>query len=1013
MKDMSPAAPPTCRAVGSHEMPQPPSSRRPDGFGAGIGRKAVSGMLRRPLKTAVFAGALFAFLLCQAFALPAMGADADDFRTDEYLISNGLDAVYAAEAYALGYSGKGVTVAVVDSAALRTHPEFIAKGPYYVEYFTDPDDGEYHGIHVAGTIAASRDGVEMHGVAYAAGLVTMVAIGGKPTDPEYEDPTLEAFKTLTEEKYKNVSIVNNSWGIDQSLASYARGEDISAVTVPTLEEITGLLTLHGKTGALFVFASGNEGYSSPGFAASVPSLVTGATFIDMKTIDEWTSDSNFLHDKYDTSQAEELRALSLAFVSVSAFDSGDPDNEAPKSNQINFFPTFSNLTDGAAHYSLLAPGVNIYSTVLEDGYNSSSGTSMAAPHVSGVAALVKEAFPWMNGKQLADTLLSTAAHLNDMDGLPPFLIQCLDETIDDVVHFLGFSITVPQSLVDSHGGNISGITKALLGEYDYEEIKERMYEASTYSEKTVTPLDDPLTPEEFTKLLEEALDSSTTYNNGNPDVHKDGSDNWVSVHVVENKEYMKLFGMGVVNAASAVGGPGWLDANRLDDKDLVTEYKETFGFGTDEGFAMYPVDTNGYDSVWVNDILQVKVGDSEYPISNPNSDPDLHGAPVPGKNSFNEALDGLAVGLLKTGVGKLTLTGNNKFEGPTVIEGGEIALVQSNDDYGTLAGDVGIYSGGVLSGNGIVKGNVYSSGTIVPGLADSPGSSLEIKGDLETDGGIFLIYVSPTGVPNTLKVGKNATLDNTAFEFTSLEGGAALPVSYDIVQADGRLIQESNSDPYPVAPVRQGSTLRHNYVIQGTHNTLAAQYVSSEVLPQAKALSEGFLGGTVLVNLGSDLVAGQGMNEAVRAAGAAVPGGFGPGAFGAISVGRSRYNSGSHVDVSSLSLMTGFSWGADTSPGHLTLGVFFQYGTGDYDTYNSFGNSASAHGNGDVYHIGGGVKGRMDFANSGNGHFYAEASGSAGRVHNEYSSSDLRDSWGRSAKYESSTSYYGFHVGAG
>jgi outer membrane autotransporter protein len=182
---------------------------------------------------------------------------------------------------------------------------------------------------------------------------------------------------------------------------------------------------------------------------------------------------------------------------------------------------------------------------------------------------------------------------------------------------------------------------------------------------------------------------------------------------------------------------------------------------------------------------------------------------------------------------------------------------------------------------------------------------------------------------------------------------------------------------------------------------------------QTKALSEGFLGGTALVNLGGEVVAGQGMDSAVKSARAGLAGGYGVATFGAVSGGHSRYNTGSHVDVSSLSLMTGFSWGAELKPGNLTLGAFFEYGNGSYETHNSFSNAASVKGDGDMYYLGGGILGRMDFINTGPGHFQAEAAARAGSLHNEYSSGDLRDFTGRKADYDSSSAYYGLHLGAG
>ena len=91
--------------------------------------------------------------------------------------------------------------------------------------------------------------------------------------------------------------------------------------------------------------------------------------------------------------------------------------------------------------------------------------------------------------------------------------------------------------------------------------------------------------------------------------------------------------------------------------------------------------------------------------------------------------------------------------------------------------------------------------------------------------------------------------------------------------------------------------------------------------------------------------------------------------FGALSGGSLRYNTGSHLDMNSLSLLTGLSWGIDLAPGRLTLGAFFEYGNGSYDTHNSFTNAASVDGDGNAYYLGGGILARMDFVNIGPGRF--------------------------------------------
>jgi outer membrane autotransporter protein len=211
-----------------------------------------------------------------------------------------------------------------------------------------------------------------------------------------------------------------------------------------------------------------------------------------------------------------------------------------------------------------------------------------------------------------------------------------------------------------------------------------------------------------------------------------------------------------------------------------------------------------------------------------------------------------------------------------------------------------------------------------------------------------------------------------------------------------------------------GVTLLYDFAITTEASQLLATVTGSgpRVNPQTKALSEGFISGAALLSQGGDTLAGPGMSNAVSAAKGA---GAAPAlaGFGALSSGSMRLNSGSHVDMRSVSLVTGLSYGTDINPGGLTLGAFFEYGTGSYDTYNSFPNAASVKGKGDNWYIGGGILGHMHFTDTGPGHFYTEGSFRAGRLHNEYKSSDLSDLIGNKASYDSSSNYYGFHLGTG
>lgn len=184
---------------------------------------------------------------------------------------------------------------------------------------------------------------------------------------------------------------------------------------------------------------------------------------------------------------------------------------------------------------------------------------------------------------------------------------------------------------------------------------------------------------------------------------------------------------------------------------------------------------------------------------------------------------------------------------------------------------------------------------------------------------------------------------------------------------------------------RQGSSL--DYVLDTLEKDEDFMLIVQDVKASgdSKALSEGFSSGLVLAAQGGDLVAGEGLGNAAGAT-AAFERGFGFASFAAVSAASLRYNTGSHVDVDGFSLMTGLAYGANLAGGRMTLGAFFEYGNGSYDTYNSFA-GAAVNGGGDSYYLGGGLLGRMDFADSGFGRFYAEASARAGRINNEFNRS--------------------------
>lgn len=305
-----------------------------------------------------------------------------EWETSEYRAGWQLGAVNAAEAYALGYTGKGVAVGVLDSGIDASHPEFKDRVLEGYDFTNDiPIDREAdfdtdtHGTHVSGIIAAARNGTGMHGVAFDAEILPVVFNqGATKADAVFAD----AWRYLAD---SGVSIVNNSLGINDCSINTTPPCNVTDYNAgyfeQTMPDTIAAMKYTAEKDVLMVFATGNEGQPSPDALGGMPYWIP-------ELRDNW--------------------------ITVGAVD--DDGNIAD----------FSNRCGVAAEWCLVAPGVDIYSTMplgkgtpSDPDYGLEDGTSMASPVVSGVAALVKEAFPFFTAKDLQQTLLTTATAMGDRE----------------------------------------------------------------------------------------------------------------------------------------------------------------------------------------------------------------------------------------------------------------------------------------------------------------------------------------------------------------------------------------------------------------------------------------------------------------------------------------------------------------------------------------------------------------------------------------------------------------------
>ena len=605
----------------------------------------------------------------------ALAAGEDDFKTAEYYFSNGLDVINAAAAYNKGYSGRGVALGVCDLPTNFAHPEFTSKN--FARMIRDSwmpggEPGVYdwstvsHGTHVAGIVGASKDNVGMHGVAYNADLV------GAPSGYDIVGNSFTDFADVFAPYYDrdDIKVINNSWGDDryiehsfnknvehilkdaQNLNDFiVQFKDFLSSTEQALShglQRMGDATAHGK---LLVFSAANSGHPTPSYEA-----FTG-----------WS---------YNTAQTN--------LINVTALNNNGDKYTRGMSRQADgtisgdwLMSYFSNGAKYAEEYTLTAPGFFIISTNSDfaatgENYIDESGTSMAAPFVTGVAGLVQEAFPYMSGKQIGDTLLSTANNNITVNKDYFVTIQMdSDGKRYNVFYFDGNTRTAEQ--IQSDIGAYFVDLPTVYGELD--EVPVAYY----------------------------------------------------------NVPLQAFIGQGVVDAGKAVNGPGALNARRLASADVTDAYSAD---GTKT--VMYSIDTKGYDSTWSNDIKEIKVGkiaadsaeadlaerykyyDTNW-LSNDNAETGAALLTALYVDEYNSNVDesgmeGLHVGLIKNGEGRLSLTGNNTYEGASVAKGGTLSI------DGSLVGDAYSVDSGTIAGRGTIGGTLYNRNIAVAGDSTASGN---------------------------------------------------------------------------------------------------------------------------------------------------------------------------------------------------------------------------------------------------------------------------------------------------
>ena len=353
-------------------------------------------------------------------------ASAAPAEANEEIFNWGAVAMHAREAEAVNVKRAPVTVAVVDSGVEDTHPDLEGRvdtsrsvkcsvNGVATQDFYGWRDEFYHGTHVAGIIAANHNDIGIDGIAPESTIVAIQATNdNRLIYPEY---VTCAFMWAASH---GVDIVNNSYSMDPWVYWSPTDPEQAA----GLEAATRSIKYAQDKGLAVIAAAGNEGVD-----------------IDNPWIDNGSPT--------DVPTPTKNRAVEGSIRVPSMLD-----GVAQVSAVGQAYNVKPGLSLGRAEFSnygrtidFAAPGDQIYSTATtlfyRSGYAVADGTSMATPHVSGVAALIKSVHPELTGAQVIKVMERQAeanyGRLNEpIDGREYRgygFLDALDAVTDDLGRF--------------------------------------------------------------------------------------------------------------------------------------------------------------------------------------------------------------------------------------------------------------------------------------------------------------------------------------------------------------------------------------------------------------------------------------------------------------------------------------------------------------------------------------------------------------------------------------------------
>ena len=345
---------------------------------------------------------------------------------------------------------------------------------------------------------------------------------------------------------------------------------------------------------------------------------------------------------------------------------------------------------------------------------------------------------------------------------------------------------------------------------------------------------------------------------------------------------------------------------------------------------------------------------------------------INGDMKFTEALE-IYGGYGGTGAvtgNSVTISGRPIFAADSVIYGGYSA------------------SGGEVSGNIL---NIKSTGITVSNIKNFDVYNFYLPDTVQADDVLLTVIGGSSNEQTDLK-GSSVNVGITG-SAPALKSGDNVTLLHN---ANGILADETTV----YGKMTQGVSLEYDFTtVLQNGDSLVTTIIKSGISDDTKSLVETQAAAAGFINSGADLLVSSGitsMSKVTSAEDNAI--------FGAMSGGSMRYDTGSHADVKGYNFALGMGKAVANNAGRLTFGPFVEYGYGDYTSYLDNG----VRGDGKTKYYGVGVLARQDDKSG----VYYEGSLRYGRMDADYASNDLGTA-GVHSSYDSSSAYYGAHLGIG